>query len=86
MEPQRPGNRITPHLVTSTLLAFEGADRARGTSPVLLWTGDEADPDTPQGRRAHGPQLLGQFDDVFVRLPGHGWRILRREARFVLHA
>lgn len=81
---QRPADRITRHLVTNTLVEVDSLSSARALSYVLLWTGSTSDPDTAQGRRAHARQLVGEFEDQFV-LESEGWRIGRRDARFVLH-
>lgn len=82
---QRPADRITRHLVTNTLVEVESSTRARAMSHVLLWTGSTNDPSGPQGRRAHARQLVGEFEDRFVLEP-EGWRIQRRDARFVLYS
>lgn len=81
----RPAGRITRHLVTATLVSFVSATQAHGLSPVVLWSGSGDDPAGPQGRPARGPQVLGEFDDLFVLTQSEGWRIARREARFTLH-
>lgn len=80
---QRPAERITRHLVTNTLVEIESPSTARALSYVLLWTGSTADLAGAQGRPARG-QVAGEFDDRFSLTP-QGWRIARREARFVLH-
>lgn len=82
---QRPADRITRHLVTNTLVEVESSASARAISHVLLWTGSTNDPSGPQGRRAHARQLVGEFEDRFVLEP-EGWRIQRRDARFVLYS
>lgn len=82
---QRPAGRLTRHLVTNTLVETESPASARALSYVLLWTGSSADLDTPHGRPAHARQLVGEFDDRFA-LGAEGWRIQRRDARFVLHS
>jgi uncharacterized protein (TIGR02246 family) len=82
---QRPADRITRHLVTNTLVEVESSTSARALSYVLLWTGSTNDPVTPQGRRAHARQVVGEFEDQFV-LESEGWLIRRRDARFVLHS
>jgi uncharacterized protein (TIGR02246 family) len=82
---QRPADRITRHLVTNTRVEVDSAREAHALSYVLLWGGSTADATGPQGRGARGAQVLGEFDDRFV-LTAQGWRIARREARFVLHA
>ncbi len=81
---QRPAGRLTRHLVTQTRVAVESAAAARAHSCVLLWSGSQADAAGPQGRPAHPRQVLGEYDDHCVLTP-EGWRIARRDARFVLH-
>jgi uncharacterized protein (TIGR02246 family) len=81
---QRPQARITRHLVAQALVEVESAVVAHARSCVLLWTGSQADEPGPQGRPAQARQVLGEFDDRCVLTPA-GWRIARRDARFVLH-
>jgi uncharacterized protein (TIGR02246 family) len=81
---QRSADRITRHLVTNTLVEAQSARRARALSYVLLWTGSAGDPVGPHGRPAHGRHMVGEFDDEFSLEP-EGWRIRRRDARFVLY-
>lgn len=81
---QRPAGRLTRHLVTHTLVEVESAAAAQARSCVLLWTGSQADEPGPQGRPAQPRQVLGEFDDRCVLTPA-GWRIARRDARFILH-
>ncbi len=81
---QRPAGRITRHLVTQTLVEVESAAVAHAHSCVLLWAGSLADEPGPQGRPAQPRQVLGEFDDRCELTPA-GWRIARRDARFVLH-
>lgn len=82
---QRPPTRITRHLITNTLVNVESPTQARALSYVLLWAGSADDAAGPHGRPVHGRPMVGEFEDVFSLEP-QGWRILRREARFVLHA
>jgi hypothetical protein len=51
---------------------------------VLLWSGLRSDPPSPKGRPADAAQQLGEFIDVLRHTP-QGWRIARREARFMFH-
>jgi uncharacterized protein (TIGR02246 family) len=81
---QRPAGRMTRHLVTNTLFDMVDADHARACSLVLLWSCDAAAEPGPHGRPAHARQLMGEFDDSFVRAADGHWRIQRREARFVM--
>jgi ketosteroid isomerase-like protein len=80
----RPGHRITVHLVCGTLFDEVGPDHASATSRVLLWAGDLRAGSGPQGRAAEGRQVVGRFVDRFVRT-AEGWRIDRRVACFDLH-
>jgi uncharacterized protein (TIGR02246 family) len=80
----RPAGRITRHLVTNTLVHLDSPTAAHAISTVLLWTGSASDEAGPFGRRAHPRQVVGEFEDRFVLTAG-GWRIRRREARFLLH-
>jgi uncharacterized protein (TIGR02246 family) len=82
---QRSAERITRHLVTNTLVEVESATHARARSYVLLWTGSTSDAIGPHGRPAHARQMVGELDDQFS-LEAEGWRIERRDARFVLYA
>lgn len=82
---QRPASRITRHLVTNTMVDVESSGAARASSSVLLWTGSLAEADSPYGRPAQPRQLVGEFDDRLTLTP-EGWRIARRDARFVLHS
>lgn len=80
----RPTDRITRHLVTGSVIELDSATQARGLSYVLLWGGETGDAEGASGRPARR-QVMGEFDDVFT-LTAEGWRIARRDARFVLYA
>lgn len=79
----RPAGRITRHLISNTLVALESETKARATSCVVLWSGLANDAAGPFGRPAQARQVVGEFEDRFVLTPS-GWRIHRREARFIL--
>jgi hypothetical protein len=80
----RPAERITRHLVTGSVITLDSPTQARGLSYVLLWGGEAGDAEGPSGRPARR-QVMGEFDDLFT-LTAEGWRIARRDARFVLYA
>lgn len=81
----RPPGRFTRHLVVSTIVDPTAEGEARAHSGVLLWSGQADDAEGPQGRPAHGPELLGEFDDRLRREADGRWRVAERQARFVLH-
>lgn len=81
---QRPAERITRHLVTNIVVEVESETEARAASVVLLWSGSTQDTPGPQGRPAQR-EVVGEFSDRLSLTP-EGWRIARREARFVLHS
>jgi hypothetical protein len=52
---------------------------------VLLFMAEAGDPELPgKGRKAAASQLVGAFDDEFVRTP-HGWRFAARRGRLLMH-
>lgn len=77
----RPADRLTRHLVGNVLIDVTSPTGAIGSSTVLLWSGSTQDTPGPFGRPAQGRQVMGEFEDTFVRTV-QGWRIARREARF----
>lgn len=81
---KRPTGRMTRHLLTNILVEMHGADTASAHSQVLLWSCDDSEPVTVHGRKAHGRQLLGEFNDHFCSTADGHWLIARREARFVM--
>lgn len=81
----RPAGRVTRHLVTNTLVEVESRSLARSRSYVLLWSGSDAGDAGQASRPAEGVQKVGEFDDTFALGPA-GWRIARREARFIFHS
>ncbi|MFG6441094.1 nuclear transport factor 2 family protein [Roseateles sp. LKC17W] len=81
----RPPERLTRHLVVSTLVEVTAPDQASAVSRVLLWVGDDRDAPGPQGRPRRGAPLLGKFADRLRRQPDGSWLIERREASFELH-
>ena len=80
----RPRNRLTHHLVTNTRIRVETPDTAVGTSRVLLYTTDESEPVTPEGRKAAPKQMMGTYYDRFVRTK-NGWRFSERRGTITLH-
>jgi hypothetical protein len=81
---QRPADRITRHVIANSRVEVLSATEARATSLVLLWAGSMEDEPGPRGRPARSGQVLGEFDDRFT-LTAEGWRIVSRQASFLLH-
>lgn len=82
---ERPAERLTRHLIAGTVVDLLADGDAAALSTVLLWSGVRTDPDGPSGRPARGPRCVGEFDDRLRRGDDGVWRIVRRQARFVLH-
>ena len=80
----RPAHRLTRHVLSGTLFSEVSAADCRATSQVTLWVCDNRVPAGALGRPLSQPLVLGEFDDWF-RLGKQGWRIARREARFLIH-
>ncbi|VVE05861.1 nuclear transport factor 2 family protein [Pandoraea pneumonica] len=77
----RPAERMTRHLMGNVLIDVTSPTGAIGSSTVLLWSGSTQASPGPFGRPAQGRQVMGEFEDTFVKT-AQGWRIARREARF----
>lgn len=81
----RPRTRITQHLCSNIQITVLAPDRASGTTRVLLFLADAAEPEVPgKGRKAAASQLVGRFDDQFVRT-AQGWRFAERRGRLLMH-
>lgn len=81
---QRPAHRMTRHVISGTLFSDVSATDCRAISLVTLWACDNRVPASPLGRPLSQPLVLGEFEDWF-RFGKQGWRIARREARFLIH-
>jgi hypothetical protein len=81
----RPGGRVSRHIVSNVRITVESPDRARGVSRVMLIAGPDQPAAHPQfGFKADARQLVGEFDDEFVKTP-EGWRFASRRGRVILH-
>ena len=81
----RPGGRATRHICSNVRITVESAERAQGVHRVVLIAGPTEPPAHAQfGFKADARQLIGEFDDVFVKTPA-GWRFASRRGRVVLH-
>ncbi len=78
----RDSERLTQHVITNHEVEITSEEQARSRCLVLLWSGKRSDALGPKGRPADAAQQLGEFVDTLVRTP-QGWRIARREARFM---
>ena len=75
--------RFGRHLCSNMLITVDSADRAHGTHHVMLISGPEENPDATFGYKADARQLIGEFDDQFVKT-SQGWRISSRRGRIVM--
>ena len=81
----RPGGRVTRHTVSNVHITVDSPDRAHGVSRVVLIGGPDQPAAHPQfGFKADARQLVGEFDDEFVKTP-EGWRFASRRGRVILH-
>ena len=79
----RPPDRMTRHLISNSLVTLTGPNEARAQSHVLLWSSSSNHAVGAFGRVADPRQVIGELDDRLAQT-AEGWRIARREARFVL--
>jgi hypothetical protein len=82
---QRDADRLTRHLISNHIVLVHDAASASSACSVQLWTGIHKDAESAQGRPADPTQLIGEFLDELTMTP-QGWRIRRRQARFILHS
>ena len=78
----RPPGRVTRHVCTNVRITVESADVARGLTYAIVYAANANRP--PEGHfgiLAEPRQLIGEFEDEFVRTD-EGWRIATRRARF----
>lgn len=81
----RPRTRITQHLCSNMQITVHSAHRATGSCRVLLFMAEAAEPEVAgKGRKAAASQLVGRFDDQFVRT-AQGWRFAERRGRLLMH-
>jgi hypothetical protein len=80
----RPAGRITRHICTNIRISVESADSARGLTYAMLYSGNSNEPANGHFGFKVEQQLVGEFEDEFVRT-AEGWRIGIRRARFMMH-
>jgi len=81
----RPAGRITRHICSNIRITVESGDRARGLSYAVVYSANAGEPAEGHfGIKAEPRQLIGEFEDEFVRTL-EGWRFSTRRARFVMH-
>jgi hypothetical protein len=81
----RPSGRTTRHNCTNVRIDVESPDRARGVTYALVYSANaNAAPEAHFGIKADARQLIGEFEDEFVRTR-EGWRFAVRRACFVMH-
>jgi SnoaL-like domain len=81
----RPAGRIGRHICTNIRITVESPDRARGLTYAIVYSANaKQPPEAHFGVKADPRQLIGEFEDEFVRTD-EGWRIALRRARFVMN-
>ena len=82
---ERSGSRITRHLCSNIRITAESDDNASGFTYALVFSANAgAAHEGNFGVAAEPRQLVGEFDDKFVKTPD-GWRFKSRIYRFVMH-
>ncbi|MGB9067213.1 MAG: nuclear transport factor 2 family protein [Candidatus Acidiferrales bacterium] len=79
-----PPDRITNHLISNFRVRMETNDTASGSCRVLLYTSEVSEPETPEGRHAAPKQLMGTYQDRYVRTK-EGWRFAARVGGVTFH-
>lgn len=80
----RPRGRLTHHLISNFRVRMETMDTAVGTCRVLLFVSDESEPETPEGRQVAPTQMMGTYQDRYVRTKD-GWRFAERLGAISFH-
>src|SRR5262245_14943723 len=70
----RPGGRFTRHICTNIRIVVDSSERARGRTYAVVFSGNSSEPPAGHfGIKADSRQLVGEFEDEFVRT-FEGWR------------
>lgn len=80
----RPRNRLTQHFVMNMRVRVESPTSAKGSCGILLYMSDVSEPPTVEGRQAVPKQILGVYQDRYVRTKD-GWRFAERRGKTVFH-
>lgn len=79
----RPADRLTRHLISTTVFTRVDEGSVDAVSYVLLFSANQTDPIEAFGRKATS-QVVGEFRDRLV-LTREGWQIAQRESAFHIH-
>lgn len=81
----RPTGRIARHICSNVRVTVDSPTSAHAISTVILIAGPTEPAAHPQfGYKADARQLIGEFEDVFVKT-SEGWRFSSRRGRMLLH-
>jgi hypothetical protein len=81
----RPATRISRHVCTNIRITVESPNRAHGLTYAIVYSANaNQPPEAHFGVKADPRQLIGEFEDEFVRTE-EGWRIASRRARFLMN-
>jgi protocatechuate 4,5-dioxygenase, alpha chain len=80
---ERDPERLTQHLLCNHRVDVDpGGSAAVSRCLIMLWSGRASDELSARGRPADAQQQTGEIVDRLVQTP-EGWRIRRRDARFL---
>ena len=81
----RPAGRVSRHICSNVRITVDSPTRAHGVSRVMLIAGPSEPAAHPQfGHKADARQLIGEYDEEFVKT-ADGWRFSSRRGRVILH-
>ena len=81
----RPGGRVSRHICSNVRITVDSPTSAHGVSRVMLIAGTSEPAAHPQfGHKADARQLIGEYDETFVKT-ADGWRFSSRRGRVILH-
>ena len=79
----RPPGKMTRHVCVNTIVNVLSADEASARSYILLFTADLPEGAVPPVK-ADAKQLLGAFDDAFVRDDDGAWKFRHRQGSLAM--
>jgi SnoaL-like domain len=80
----RPRDRLTQHFVTNIRVHVESPTSATGSCRIPLYVSDTSEPETPEARKVAPKQIIGVYQDRYVRTKD-AWRFAERRGGTLFH-